>query len=699
MFKKSWLVLALLLVAGLLLAACAPAAGEDAARLAALEDELAAKEAELEEAQAAEGTSEEELAALEAELAEKEAELAAAAEAAAAGEEEGEFPVYTVEFKNPDTLTHLVIGEPESLDNAVTYESSGMHLLRQMYDFLIFFEEGKIDSMVPMLATEWEVSDDGMTYTFKMREGVTFHEGGTLEPHDVAYTFHRNLLLGWDFLGAGGPMGLYFDPFFGTWGIGEAGDGGLLDMAGGDDMAVCEMVMDAVVADDDAGTVTMTLDYAAGYFPMLLAQGWAGIQDMEWMIDQGAWDGDCATWRDWYLPEVSESTLYEKVNGTGPYKLDSWTHGEEIVLKANQDWWVDEPLWEGSAVDGVPEIETIVYRKVEEWGTRLAAFEAGDADIIDHEMAFAAQIDPMVKEWVEYDTGETTIHNPDGILRMYHGLPGVVTADLFFNFNVQTEGGNPWIGSGELDGQGVPADFFSDIHVRKAFNYCFDRDTFIEEVRQGEGIPHRGPIISGMLGYESDSFIYDFDLDKCEEELALAWDGQLPETGFLITLVHNAGNDSRRIAMEILRDNVTSINENYQVVIASMPWPTYLAERRAGRFPVHLTGWIEDFHHPHNWVVPYATCNGDFSGRQYFPDDMCKPWDELVQEAVVLSTSDPDAAHELYKQLQAETMEQAIDIFIYQATLRRYEQLWVQGYYYHPMYDDPYYPALSKVAP
>jgi branched-chain amino acid transport system substrate-binding protein len=88
MSRKIFTTLLVISVLALLLVACAPAAGEEAARLAELEKELAAKEAELEEAKAAGDTTEEELAALEAELAKKEAELAAAEEAPAAEEEE-----------------------------------------------------------------------------------------------------------------------------------------------------------------------------------------------------------------------------------------------------------------------------------------------------------------------------------------------------------------------------------------------------------------------------------------------------------------------------------------------------------------------------------------------------------------------------------------------------------------------------------
>lgn len=695
-YKKMFLTLALMAL--LITSACA--AKSDSQYINDLESQIEELATELESAQTGEFDNEV-VAELQEQLQEAQDELAAA-------QGSDDYEKFDVEFKNPETLTYMTIGEPLTLDPAVMYDTASSGVIRQLYDTLTFPKKSSVDEFVPMLATDWTVSEDALTYTFEIREGVTFHAGGTLEPHDVAYTFHRNLLSGWDFLEMGGPMGLYFDVFFNgeapysEYGIGSVeSEIGLINApgVGGDDLALCQRIQEVVVADDEAGTVTMHLAYPAGFFMQLVSQPWVGIMDMEWMADQGAWDGDCATWRDYYAIDQSGTALYEMENGTGPYMLDHWTHGEETVLTANEDWWVEEPLWDGSTIDGVPSLKTVVVKLAEEWGTRLAAVQAGDTDLFDAEIAFAAQTDKMVQEWIDFQTGVADVHNPEGILRLVQGLPGTSSVDLFMNFDVNTEGGNPWIGSGQLDGAGIPPDFFSDVHVRRAFNYCFDRETFISDVRQGEAITHRGPIISGMLGYVEDSEVFDFDLAKCEEEFKLAFDGKLWEEGFMLSLLHNSGNDSRRIGNEILRDTIMSINDKFIITIAQLPWPTYGAERRVGRIPIHQTGWLEDFHHPHNWVIPYMSCNGYFSSQQNLPEELCGRWDEMINEAVYLSGPDPAAAAALYAQLQAEAVEQAIDIYIHQPTGRHYEQMWVEGWYFHPTFGDPYYAGMSKVAP
>ncbi len=48
---------------------------------------------------------------------------------------------------------------------------------------------------MPHIATEWDVSEDGLTYTFKIREGVKFHDGSTLDAEDVAFSMNRMLAI------------------------------------------------------------------------------------------------------------------------------------------------------------------------------------------------------------------------------------------------------------------------------------------------------------------------------------------------------------------------------------------------------------------------------------------------------------------------------------------------------------------------
>jgi len=101
---------------------------------------------------------------------------------------------------DPTVWRELSFGEPETLDPALGYETSGGNVIQNVMEPLVTYDHVSPTDLVPALAVEVPslenggISADGKTYTFNIREGVTFHAGGTLEPHDVAYTFQRGLL-------------------------------------------------------------------------------------------------------------------------------------------------------------------------------------------------------------------------------------------------------------------------------------------------------------------------------------------------------------------------------------------------------------------------------------------------------------------------------------------------------------------------
>jgi peptide/nickel transport system substrate-binding protein len=330
-------------------------------------------------------------------------------------------------------------------------------------------------------------------------------------------------------------------------------------------------------------------------------------------------------------------------------------------------------------------MERALYKNLTEWSTRLAMLEAGDCDYVTVPREYIAQVEPMVNEWYvggEFDADTLTVLNPEGTVRLFTELPSVSSADVFFNQNVNVEGGNALLGSGELDGDGIPADFFSDVHVRRAFNYCFDWDTFIEDIFMGEAFQRTGPIISGIAGYNAEQETFSYDLEACEAEFAEAWDGVLPETGFHLVYVYNSGNESRRAVGEILEANVESVNENYSIAVLDMPWPTFLDMLVDGRMGLFTIGWIEDYHHPHNWVHPYMHSAGAFSGFQGWPEELHEQFDAAIEACVAIA--DPAEQEQCYFGIQNLAYENVIDIFLTQPIGRHYEQMWMQGYFYNP---------------
>jgi len=357
--------------------------------------------------------------------------------------------------KNPDVFTVMTFGSPDTLDPALSYDTASGEIIQNVYETLVFYDGESTSEFVPQLATDWTVSEDGTVWTFNIREGVKFHEGGDLTPEDVAYSFQRGLLQG----GYSSPQWLLAEPFFGV-GIDDI-TGLVDDFASADDreslmandpavlVAACETVKSKIVADNEAGTVTMTLAQPWGPFLATIANGWGSIMDKEWVIENGGWDGSCDTWQNFYGMVSADDPFTPIANGTGPFKLDYWNQGVEVSLIRNEDYW-GEPA----------ALKQVLIQDVPEFGTRFAALQAGDADIITVPSEYRTQVDPLVGVARFYDAATNTYSEDQHIcavdttqlgaarftvcdtpsdqpLRLYYGRPGLSQDVLLFTFLVE----------------------------------------------------------------------------------------------------------------------------------------------------------------------------------------------------------------------------------------------------------------------
>jgi peptide/nickel transport system substrate-binding protein len=609
------------------------------------------------------------------------------------------------EMKSPDTYVVATIGDPETLDPAWTYETAGSAVEANVYESLVWYKREKTDEFVGVLATDWSVSDDGLTWTFNIRPGVTFHEGGTLEPHDVAYSMQRALLQD----RIDGPQWMTHEAFFGSdtmeqLAIGDSGKE-FADLSQDELVAACEKVKSAVVADDAAGTVTYNLAAPSPWFlPMLTNTFMGDVLDSEWMIENGDWDGTCDNWVKWHDPAAEDTILFDKANGTGPYKLDHWTPGEEIVLTANENYWRQDgdPIWDGGP-SGVASIKNVVIKPVDEWGTRQAMLAAGDADYVYVPAQYRPQLEPDYAITCDA-VSEKCDESGTGYIQAWKNEPIPAMTPAQFNWNINVEGGNPFAGSGALDGNGIPSNFFQDIHIRKAFNYCFDFQAMINDALNGEGIQAQGPIIAGMMGYrEGEAPLYSYDPAKCEEEFKAASDDPnspaagVWDTGFYFQMAYNTGNDTRRLSSEILKAGIEAVNDKFSISVVGMPWPVLLNSRRASKLPIYVGGWLEDFHDPHNWVQPFLSSVGAYGRVINMTPDYQQKYDDLIAKGASLATV--EERRPVYEEIQLDAEQDAVVIWMYQPIGRSHFQKWIHGFYYNPAYyqaEYTYIYALSK---
>ncbi len=460
-------------------------------------------------------------------------------------------------------------------------------------------------------------------------------------------------------------------------------------------------VKDLIVADDSAWTVTFHLAQPWGPFLATLANSWGSVMSKAWVTANGGWDGENLTWAASYAMKSENDPFTSITNGTGAYKLDHWTKGQELVMVRNDAYWRKEPAWPGGPV-GPAAVERVITRYVNEWSTRLAMFQAGEADFLLVPPANYSQIDPLVGESCNFnvrkDTFDPCVTTSDQQARLYKGAQQASRTDIFLNFNIaDPDGSNHLLGSGKLDGEGIPPDFFSDIHVRRAINYCFDWDTYIKDALNGEAVQSIGILLPGMPGYDLAGAKYTLDQAKCEQEFKASTlksaDGRsLWDVGFRMQVGYSTSNDSAQIIAQILASNVAQVNPKFQIEIVGMPWATFLRQTRDMTLPMFISGWQEDFHDPHNWFMPYLLTT--YGSLQNMPASLTDQFKQLIDQGV--AEADPAARALIYSRLNQLVYEQAPDVILAVPTARHYEQRWMQGYYYNPILSGYYYYAISK---
>lgn len=537
------------------------------------------------------------------------------------------------EIKNPDTFIVASIGGPETLDPAAAYDSASGEVLQMVYEPLIYYKGESTEEYVGVLADEWEISADKMTYRFHIRDGVYFHNGNEMTPEDVEYTFERQLVQ--DYVGA--PTWMLYEPLLGIGTSSHIGDSlrPLSDLT-----SVVEVV------DDDWVEFYLAAPYEP--FIQILCGWWGGIVDKDWCIENGDWDGTQASYEALNNPESNAWPLDLITNGTGPFKLEYWEKAVEVSLIRNENYWRDEAPFARLLIKDVPE-----------WTTRKLMLENGDCDY--------AYVPTLNYEEMEGAANITA----------YTELPLVQCEGFFFNYEISPE--STFIGSGQLDGNGIPTNFFTDQDIRKGFTYSFDWEAYIEDAMMGHGIQPASPVVKGLTYYNPDLPKYSHDAAKAEEHFRAAFGGEIWEKGFKMTLAYNSGNDTRKVACEILADNVNALNPKFQVTAAPQEWTSYGAQMYAQVLPCFQVGWIPDFFDAHNFIYTWMHEGGYWAYYQRYNNPEATA---LVEQAI--NSPDSEERQEIYDQLAGIYYDECPGILLVQPTGNRYFRDWVKGFYFNP---------------
>ncbi|WP_105385944.1 ABC transporter substrate-binding protein [Neorhizobium alkalisoli] len=230
-----------------------------------------------------------------------------------------------------DTLViGLAFDDIITLDPGQAFEFSAGEIGGNSYDRLVRLDINDTSKVTPDLAESWTVSDDGLTYTFKLKQGLKFASGNPITADDVAYSFERSVKID-------GPPAFILNQF------------GLKK----------DNITQKAVA-KDANTFVLTLDqsYAPSFVLNCLTATVAAVVDKK-LVSQHVTNDD-----------YGNAWLKTNFAGSGPYKVREWRANEVVVLERNDNYWGEKP-----------KLNRVIYRHMKESAGQRLALDNGDIDV------------------------------------------------------------------------------------------------------------------------------------------------------------------------------------------------------------------------------------------------------------------------------------------------------------------------------
>lgn len=416
------------------------------------------------------------------------------------------FESYQYNFS--DQPLRLGITEPiKTLDPARISQRIERVIGANLYEGLIKFDPVTLKPQ-PGLARSWKISDDARVFTFKLRKNAYFHTGRPITASDVKYSWERAL----------DPemQSPYAHLMYSIIGAKEKAEG----------------KADAVVGIETRGDweIRVTLEQ-----PNIGFLSRFGIP-VFWIVDK----------------EIAEQAGKDYgrpgsfIIGSGPFMLDSWEAGQEIILKGNKNYW-----------DHKPRLSEVIFKFVEA-KEGLESFNRGELDYLDE---------------IPLEKAKEVIEDPDLASQL---LRTRLLDNYYYQFNLEA----PVLGKSPL--------------LRKALNYAIDRTKIIDDLFGGIGYPMESLIPPGVFDYKPDPFPYKFDRDQAGYLLSKA--GYPGGDGLPVLEIAYNNLDSHRIIAEEIKQQLKQIG--VQVKLKPVEWEEYKIALAEGKYDCFRGGWSWDYPDP-----------------------------------------------------------------------------------------------------
>lgn len=459
--------------------------------------------------------------------------------------------------------------------------SNGIIILNNIYETLLKFN-ADTKEYEKVLATDYSKSDDGLVWTFKLREGVKFQDGTPFNADAVEYSVERTKKIG---------KGAAF---------------------------IWDCVKEIKKLDDY--TVEFTLSYPA---PLDVV---ASCPYASFMMSPSL--------------ENQPDNWFESgnANGTGPYKLQESSMGDEVILTKNDDYW---KKWDGE------HFEKIIVKKVSETSSRRQMIESGEADITTE----------LPSEDIEAlkSSGNVVVD----VQPSFTNLLG------FFNT------------------QKAP---LNDIKVRQALSYAFPYEDVVKYAAGGYGVQSFGPVPKGMWGHSEDLFQYKYDLDKAKELLK---DAGIKDGELKLLLTYMTGDEAEKKMAELYKAELSKLG--IELEIRAMPWESQwdmaMGKDTSSQQDICIMYWWNDLSTPYSYLYNlFHSEDETLYNLAYYSNP---EFDSLIDGAQEKSATNIEEAQSDFISAQQILLEDAPAIFMYDKSV-----VWVKSPTLKGHKDNPSYPFV-----
>lgn len=441
-----------------------------------------------------------------------------------------------------DTL-ELINSGMSTLDPIESTDTASGIVINQVYENLTQYENGEIEGLQGQLAEDWDISDDGETYTFHLKEDVEFHNGEELTADDFVYSFRR--LAESDnsqrasFMLNSENLAIEYD---------EDEDGGVVPDSIG------------VEAEDDHTLVVELREATPAALDILAYDAFAAIPE-GYVGDIEGYDGE--------MDQEDFST--EEMIGTGPFEFVEWTSGEDVEVERFDDYY-----------EGAASIETVHWEIVESDSTVNTRIEEGNVDV------FTIPIPFYEPDKVEVDDTddlgrELGTYDHDNLGEIDYVSVGTLST-YYIGFNARH----------------VP------LPVREAVAHVTDHESFIEDIFKGRGVPAFSFTPPSMWEEEfgdvtsyddfAENFPYsknDDDRDAAEEVLEEA--GYTDDDPFEVTMTTYDDEAFQEFGRSV-RDRLEGIGVDMD--LRETEFNILIGDGEDGDLEIFTLGWIWSWNDP-----------------------------------------------------------------------------------------------------